>query len=67
MDAILVIMLGGLAFGAYLTPYIVAAIRNHPFTYWVFWVNLLLGWTIVGWLAAFIWAVVEKPVPTTSS
>jgi hypothetical protein len=23
--------------------------------------NLVLGWTILGWLAVLIWAVVEKP------
>jgi hypothetical protein len=29
----------------------------------IFWVNLLFGWTVLGWIAALIWAVMEKPTP----
>jgi hypothetical protein len=31
----------------------------------IFVVNLLLGWTVVGWIVAFIWACAAdtKPVP----
>ena len=25
------------------------------------WINFLLGWTIIGWIGALIWAIVEKP------
>ncbi|MDQ3623400.1 MAG: superinfection immunity protein [Verrucomicrobiota bacterium] len=27
----------------------------------VLFVNLIFGWTVIGWLAAFIWACVDKP------
>jgi hypothetical protein len=37
----------------YMLPWAIAAVRDVR--HWsVFWINLLLGWTIVGW----IWALV---------
>lgn len=37
----------------YLLPWAIAAVRDVP--HWsVFWVNLLLGWTIVGWIIALV-------------
>ena len=37
----------------YMAPWAVAAIRDVR--HWsVFWVNLLLGWTIIGWVIALI-------------
>lgn len=37
----------------YMAPWAIAAVRNVP--HWsVFWVNLLLGWTIVGWVIALV-------------
>lgn len=40
----------------YMAPWAVAAIRDVR--HWsVFWVNLLLGWTIIGWVVALIMAL----------
>lgn len=37
----------------YMAPWAVAAVRDVP--HWsVFWVNLLLGWTIIGWIIALV-------------
>lgn len=37
----------------YMLPWAIAAVRDVP--HWsVFWVNLLLGWTIIGWIVALI-------------
>lgn len=42
-----------LATAGYLLPWAIAALRDVP--HWsVFWVNLLLGWTIVGWIIALV-------------
>jgi len=41
----------------YLLPWAVAATRGKSNTGFVFWLNLLLGWTVVGWVAAFLLAV----------
>ena len=37
----------------YMLPWAIAAVREVP--HWsVFWVNLLLGWTIIGWIVALV-------------
>jgi Superinfection immunity protein len=42
--------------GGYMLPWAIAAVRDVP--HWgVFWFNLLLGWTIVGWIIALILAL----------
>ena len=39
--------------GGYMAPWAIAAVRDVR--HWsVFWVNLLLGWTIIGWVVALI-------------
>jgi hypothetical protein len=32
----------------------------------IFWLNLLGGWTVLGWLAAFIWALKKRAAPVTA-
>ena len=29
----------------------------------IFWLNLLLGWTVVGWIVAFIWGLTKDAPP----
>ena len=37
----------------YMLPWAIAAVRDVP--HWsVFWVDLLLGWTIIGWIVALV-------------
>lgn len=37
----------------YMLPWCIAAVRDVR--HWsVFWVNLLLGWTIIGWIIALV-------------
>lgn len=37
----------------YMLPWAIAAVRDVR--HWgVFWVNLLLGWTIIGWIVALV-------------
>jgi hypothetical protein len=40
----------------YLLPAILAAIRRHHQRNAIFVLNLLLGWTVIGWIGALIWA-----------
>ena len=42
---------------AYLTPVLIAVFRKHRFTTAIGLINFFLGWTVVGWLAAVVWAV----------
>lgn len=54
--------LGGLAFAVvilmlYLLPWLIAKNRAHRNSMPIFWLNLLAGWTLVGWFASFIWSL----------
>jgi hypothetical protein len=45
----------------YMLPWAIAAVRDVP--HWgVFWVNLLLGWTIVGWIIALVMSLRRQRV-----
>ena len=40
----------------YMLPWCIACVRDVP--HWlVFWINLLLGWTIIGWIVALVLAL----------
>jgi Superinfection immunity protein len=43
--------------GLYVTPTIVALDRKHRQTGPIAAVNLLLGWSLVGWVVALAWAL----------
>lgn len=40
----------------YLTPSIIADARERDDAFAVTMVNILLGWTVIGWFAALVWA-----------
>ena len=46
----------GLAAGFYCLPSIVALSRRHPRAGDIVVLNILAGWTVVGWLIAFVWS-----------
>jgi threonine/homoserine/homoserine lactone efflux protein len=41
---------------AYFLPTVVAEARGHQRSGMIFLANLLLGWTILGWIGALVWA-----------
>lgn len=43
-------------FAIYFLPCIVATLRKHRQQLAIFVLNLLLGWTLVGWVVAMVWA-----------
>ena len=50
-----------LAIAVYFTPSFVAYSREHQQKASIFFLNLCLGWTIVGWVGALVWAYSKKP------
>jgi hypothetical protein len=55
-----------LATAIYFLPAIIAKQRKATHEINIFWVNLLLGWTVLGWFAVLIWTVAEtdpKAIP----
>lgn len=41
----------------YFLPTIVCLIRKSDSRGQIFFTNLLLGWTVIGWIIALIWAI----------
>lgn len=41
----------------YMFPWAVAATRGKSNHWGVFWLNLLLGWSLVGWVVALVMAL----------
>jgi hypothetical protein len=48
------IAIAGLAI--YFAPTIVACYKDHKYASLLFLVNLLSGWTVLGWIACLVWA-----------
>jgi hypothetical protein len=46
----------GLLIG-YLLPSMIASARNHHNASAIWALNLLLGWTFLGWVAALVWSL----------
>ena len=44
----------------YFLPTIMASSRNHNNAGAIFALNLLFGWTFIGWAIAFIWACTDN-------
>jgi hypothetical protein len=46
-----------LASAGYFLPLAIALWRSHPKTTNIFLLNLLLGWTVIGWVIALVWSL----------
>jgi Superinfection immunity protein len=52
-DAVIVLLF---VLPLYFMPTLIAAIRQHCSLLAIFVLNLLLGWTVISWLIALVWA-----------
>ena len=46
----------------YMLPWMIAVLRGKSNHWGVFWVNLLLGWTVLGWIVAFVMSVMPHRI-----
>jgi len=46
----------GFGFVMYFLPSIIALARNKRDTLAIFLLNLFLGWSVIGWIVALVWA-----------
>ena len=44
----------------YMLPTLIAFGREHPRRQDLAVVNILLGWTLIGWIAFFLWALLTQ-------
>jgi hypothetical protein len=47
-----------IAAALYFVPTIIAVVRHHPHALPIGLVNLLLGWTLLGWIGVLIWSCI---------
>ena len=50
----------------YFLPLIVASLRQHPSAVAIAALDLLAGWTVLGWLAALVWSLSATVTKTTT-
>ncbi len=53
----LIILVAPVLFFAYLLPFFVAVLRGHQHTIEIFILTLFSGWTLIGWIIAFVWSL----------
>ena len=44
------------SFAVYFLPSMIAGGRDHPNSSSIILLNLFLGWTLIGWVAALVWS-----------
>ena len=44
----------------YLVPFMVAAARGHPGAAMIMALNIVLGWTVIGWVLLLIYAMSDN-------
>ncbi len=54
-------------FAVYFIPALIAFIRHHRRKLAILVLNILAGWTVLGWVGALIWALVSERKTATSS
>ena len=59
---IIVLFVLACLFALYMLPTIVAYFRKKRNTPAIVLVNLLLGWSVIGWIVAMVWAVATESV-----
>jgi uncharacterized membrane protein YqaE (UPF0057 family) len=67
MDMVFGIFLLVCAVFIYLMPSVVAFSKGHRNASAILMLNLLLGWTFLGWVAALVWALTKDLTPPKSS
>ena len=65
--ALTVVLFGGVLFVAlYLLPFIIGEARGVPRLGSLLTINLLLGWTLIGWVAVLVMACRTKAAPVVA-
>lgn len=59
MQVIMGLILIACIIGFYFLPYIIAKRNNHKNAEAIGILNMLLGWTLIGWVVALVWATIK--------
>jgi hypothetical protein len=55
------VALAVVALALYFVPSFIAVNKNKRNKNAIFALNLLLGWTFVGWVVALVWSLIQEP------
>lgn len=66
MEGFLALVMFVVLVGFYITPSIVAFLTHRSHAAVITLVNLFTGFTIIGWMAALIWACVDRENPPST-
>jgi hypothetical protein len=61
LPLLVLILIGALAFIIHFLPSFVAGTRHVQNFWWIFLINFFLGWTLIGWVIALVWAFRDTP------
>ena len=61
LPAFLFLPLGLVGLLLYFLPTIVAASRHHSSVIGILLLNFFLGWSVIGWIIALVWACLDQP------
>lgn len=57
--SLLEILLVVLILAGYFLPSFIAMLRNHKNKLAILLLNILLGWTVFGWVGSLVWSVMK--------
>jgi hypothetical protein len=61
LPILLLILIGFTVFFVHFLPSFVALSRHVENLWWIVLINLLFGWTLIGWVVALVWALRDNP------
>lgn len=44
----------------YFIPTVICLIRKHTYKLYIICLNIILGWTLIGWIACLIWSFIDN-------
>lgn len=44
----------------YFIPTVVCLIRKHTYKFYIIFINIVLGWTLIGWIVSLIWSFIDN-------
>lgn len=59
MDFIIGLSIIILLIAFYFLPTIISGVKGKKNSVAIFFLNLLLGWTVLGWIIALVWALTQ--------
>ena len=61
LPILVLILIGAFVFFLHFMPTFIAGSRHVHNFWWIFLINFLFGWTVIGWVLALIWAINDAP------